>query len=350
MTPDEQAPGRDKGLILRIQRMSTEDGPGIRSTIFFKGCPLRCVWCHNPESISARPQVHWVGTRCIGCMSCIEVCPNKALTRTASGITVNRRVCTGCLSCAGVCPSTAMEVYGEYYDAQDLVREVLKDRVFFEKSGGGVSLSGGEPTLQSGFANEVLGALKEQGIHTALDTCGQCPWERLEELLAHTDLLLYDLKLMDEDLHRHYTGQGLDRILENLARAGRYCRADSRRIEIWIRTPVIPLHTDLEENIRAVGSFIRDTMNGAVARWELCAFNNLCIHKYEGLGVNWKCKEYSLMTDQDMERLAQVARTALGRGGIVHTSGPTRSAGETRIRPVHGRPPEGPCLEVKEEG
>lgn len=328
MKPDEPVPGNSQGLILRIQRMSTEDGPGIRSTVFFKGCSLRCVWCHNPESISARPQVHWVGSRCIGCMSCVEACPKKALTGTDSGIAIDRKACTGCLSCASACPSTAMEVYGRLYTAQELVNEVLKDRVYFEKSGGGVTLSGGEPTQQSGFAREVLKALKEQGIRTALDTCGQCPWERLEKLLPYTDLLLYDLKLMDEELHREYTGLCGGQILRNLARVREYWEKTGRTAQIWVRTPVIPFHTDSAENIRAIGSFIRDTLDGAVARWELCAFNDLCTHKYDGLGIDWKCSGYGLVTGDDLRHLGQVAGDALGNHEIVHTSGATREAGE----------------------
>ncbi len=322
-----QVPEKIQGLILRIQRMSTEDGPGIRSTVFFKGCPLRCVWCHNPESIPARPQVHWVSARCIGCLSCIEACPEKALKATNSGIEIDRRVCTDCLKCAEACPSTAMEVYGRYWDPEDLVDELMKDRAYFEQSGGGVTLSGGEPTRQPDFAREVLESLKEKGVHTALDTCGQCPWERLEKLLPSTDLLLYDLKLMDEELHRDYTGLCGSQIQRNLARIGDYRRERLKPLEIWVRTPVIPGHTDSEENIRAIGAFIRDTMGGSVSRWELCAFNNLCTHKYDGLGIDWKCRDYGLVADSDMDRLVRVAAESVGRGGFVHASGATAVKG-----------------------
>ena len=190
------------GTILRIQRMSTEDGPGIRSTVFFKGCPLACVWCHNPESISSRMQTHWEKTRCIGCWSCIEACIKGALAATETGIAIDRSKCDSCDACAKACPSTAMEIYGEACGPNDLVREVLKDEAYFQKSGGGVTLSGGEPTMQPLFAKELLSTFKQGGIHTALDTCGQCPWETLDALLPHTDLVLYDLKEINPDKHK----------------------------------------------------------------------------------------------------------------------------------------------------
>jgi pyruvate formate lyase activating enzyme len=315
-----------KGTILRIQRMSTEDGPGIRSTVFFKGCPLCCLWCHNPESISRKPQVHWTGTRCIGCLTCIGACPAKAIEAAKNGMVVDRDKCTGCLACTEACPSTAMEAYGEEYDLEKLLKEVLKDRVYFEKSGGGVTLSGGEPTMQAGFGRMLLRELKEEGIHTALDTCGQCSWETLESFLPYTDLVLYDIKHMYRAMHEKYTGSGNDRILENLMiLAGRMNEWGTPKA-LWIRTPVIPGYTADEENIRSIGSFIREKLGGAVSRWELCAFNNLCTHKYEGLGLEWGCRGFDLMAEDKMERLGEVAREAVKDVNIVRTSGATRKA------------------------
>ena len=200
------AEDKHQGTILRIQRMSTEDGPGIRSTVFFKGCPLTCIWCHNPESISPRPQVHWVKSRCIGCRGCIEACPKGALAFGDNGITINRVQCDSCSECVQACPSTAMEAYGEVFSADDLVREVIKDKVYFQKSGGGVTLSGGEPTMQPVFTKELLSSLKQKGVNTALDTCGQCSWETLEALLPQADLVLYDLKEIDPENHKRFTG------------------------------------------------------------------------------------------------------------------------------------------------
>ena len=200
--------------------MSTEDGPGIRSTVFFKGCPLSCIWCHNPEGISREPQVHWVKSRCIGCRGCIEACPEKALAMGDSGITIDRSRCDSCSECVQACPSTAMEAYGEVFSAHDLVREVIKDKVYFQKSGGGVTLSGGEPTMQPVFTGELLSSFKQKSVYTALDTCGQCSWETLEALLPQVDLVLYDLKELDPGNHKRFTGITNKRILQNLIMLG----------------------------------------------------------------------------------------------------------------------------------
>ncbi|MDT8271732.1 MAG: glycyl-radical enzyme activating protein [Desulfomonilia bacterium] len=313
-----------KGLILRIQRMSTEDGPGIRSTVFLKGCPLSCIWCHNPESISPRAQVHWVETRCIGCLSCLDTCPEKALTGRDKGISIDRERCTGCLVCTQTCPSTALEAYGTPSEVEDLVSELIKDRIYFEKSGGGVTLSGGEPTMQPNFSLGILKSLKEKGIHTALDTCGQCSWEILEELLPYTNLVLYDLKLMDKTLHRGYTGVSNKRILENLTRLGHFLREHPHGKSLWIRTPIIPRYTAYPENIRAIGTFLRGMPDDIVDRWELCAFNNLCTSKYDGLNIDWRCRELDLISQDEMQHLAAVARYVITHAGIVHVSGATR--------------------------
>jgi len=313
-----------KGTILRIQRMSTEDGPGIRSTVFFKGCPLSCVWCHNPESITMNPQIHWVGSRCIGCGTCIRTCPAKALTGGKDGIVIDRRSCTSCMACARECPSTAMESYGQEYELDNLVKEVLKDRIYFEKSGGGVTLSGGEPTMQPGFGRMLLKELKLNSIHTALDTCGLCSGDTLESFLPYCDLVLFDLKLMYRSLHKDYTGSNNDRILDNLLTLADRMRTRGTPGALWIRTPVIPGYTDAEENIRAIGFFLREKLAGLVQRWELCSFNNLCTNKYEGLGLDWKLKDLKLLTEQELERIGRIARESGTDPGTVRTSGATR--------------------------
>lgn len=317
-----------KGTVLRIQRMSTEDGPGIRSTVFFKGCPLGCVWCHNPESMAMNPQVHWVDSRCIGCGTCIRTCPANALSGGKDGIAIDRRLCTGCLACSQECPSTAMEAYGQEYDLDSLVKEALKDRVYFEKSGGGVTLSGGEPTMQPGFGRMLLRELKLNGVHTALDTCGLCSRDTLESFLPYCDLVLFDLKLMYRSLHREYTGSNNDRILENLLALADRMRTRRTPGALWIRTPVIPGYTDAEENIRAIGFFLKEKLAGLVQRWELCSFNNLCTGKYEGLGLDWKLKDLKLLTELELERIGRIARETAADPGMVRTSGATRKEPE----------------------
>ncbi|MFA6009184.1 MAG: glycyl-radical enzyme activating protein [Desulfobacteraceae bacterium] len=316
-----------KGLVLEIQRMSTEDGPGIRSTVFLKGCPLRCAWCHNPESISARPQVHWVESRCIGCRSCIPACPEMALSDEAGNIQINREKCLGCGSCAEACPAMAMELLGRPWSSEDLIREVLKDRVFFETSKGGVTLSGGEPTLQKTFAAKFLMGLQSASVHTALDTCGLCDNGALRALLPFSNLVLFDLKIMDSLKHKELTGSPNEQILENLKHVAEYVRSNGHKTALWIRTPVIPGATDTMENIRAIGSFLASACHGQVARWELCAFNNLCRNKYDRLGRTWMYNDAPLLTAEAMEFLAETARQSGVDPDIVSWSGVTRMPG-----------------------
>jgi len=310
------------GTILRIQRMSTEDGPGIRSTVFFKGCPLACVWCHNPESVSPRRQIRWEKTKCIGCLSCIDACIKGALAARETGIGIDRLKCDSCGACSQACPSAAMEIYGEACDPDDLVREVLKDETYFQKSGGGVTLSGGEPTMQHLFAKALLSAFKQEGLHTALDTCGQCSWETLNTLLPYTDLVLYDFKEINLDKHKVFTGASNARILENLILLSRFMKEHRLPGELWIRTPLIPDCTATPENLRGIGMFIKEHLGSSVSRWELCAFNNLCIHKYEGLGIDWDFRKTSLLSRDEAERLASLARGSGVDPGIVYLSGP----------------------------
>ena len=313
-----------KANILEIQRMSTEDGPGLRTTIFFKGCTLNCLWCHNPESISPQPQVHWISNQCIGCKTCLEVCPEGALAFTAEGNRVDRNRCTGCGLCAEECPATALELLGQSWELDDLVAEIIKDRTYFEKSGGGVTLSGGEPTLQAPFNRELLKRLKESGIHTALDTCGMCSRKALEGLLPYLDLLLFDLKEIDPQKHRRFTGTTNEKILENLIYVRDWMQSNGRPKQLWIRTPIIPDATATGENIRGIGKFISGNLDGLVNRWELCAFNNLCRDKYLRLDLDWEYGDYDLLTKLLMEKMAAVARNSGVDPAIVLWSGSTK--------------------------
>ena len=328
MTAD-RSPAPLKARILNIQRMSTEDGPGLRTTVFFKGCSLRCRWCHNPESISARTQVYWIADRCMGCGTCAALCPEIALTLTEAGVRIDRQRCSGCGQCAAACPSTAMERLGEEWTLDDLLREVLKDRAYFA-SEGGVTLSGGEPALQAEFVTPFLQQLRHQGIHTALDTAGRYDREVLDHLLPHTSLVLYDLKLSDPKLHKVFTGHLNTVILKNAMRAAELLQAGPKGRRMWIRTPIIPGATDPEGNIRGIGRFIAEHLKGAVSRWELCAFNNLCKDKYLRLGQAWAYDGCPLPERQEMERLADVARKSGVDPAMVHWSGATRLENQAR--------------------
>ncbi len=312
------------GRILHLQRLSTEDGPGIRTTVFFKGCPLRCAWCHNPESISPQPQTQWFAVRCLGCNTCLEACPNGCLSRGQDGLLIDRARCEGCGKCADACPAGAIELLGKTIRVNELLAELLKDRAYYETSGGGVTLSGGEPTLQPDFAEALLRGLKEAGVSTALDTCGLCSRQTLDRLLPHTDLVLFDIKLLDPAAHRRFTGVSNEGILQNLAYLLDYIRRN-RRPDLWIRTPLIPGATADDANLRAIGGYLAEHLDGLLSRWELCAFNNLCRDQYTRLGLTWDYAQTPLMTRAELEHCEQVARASGLRPDLVLATGATRA-------------------------
>jgi len=315
--------GSPEGLVLEIQRLSTDDGPGLRTTAFLKGCPLSCAWCHNPEGIEARPEPQWIGSRCIapvaadGCGACARACPRGALTRTADGVSViDRDNCDGCGRCAEACPGGAMELLGARMDARSLAAELLKDRAWWKRSDrGGVTLSGGEASAQGAFSREVFRLCRAAGAHTALDTSAFAAWEILEGLYAEADLVLYDLKEADPVRHRAFTGLGNELVLRNFERTAELMRRSPMPGTLWIRTPVIPGATAREENMFQLGRIIAEVAPPRLERWELCAFNRLCADKYERLGRDWAFAGSPLMEAAAMEALAEAARSG-SRGRV----------------------------------
>ncbi len=324
MLTEQQAVTGRKALVLDIQRMSTEDGPGLRTTVFLKGCTLSCSWCHNPESIHSYKEIQWMDTKCIGCRSCVNTCPHRALALTDQGLVINRKNCDRCLLCAKACPSTSIEVKGQEWTVEKLVNEVAKDRVYFEKSGGGVSVSGGEPLCQSHFVADFFRRLKNLGLHTTLDTCGMCSEASLSMVLPYTDLVLFDLKIMDSSLHERYTGAPNAVILNNIRFLADWIREKGQPSALWIRTPVIPDATATDDNIAAIGRFIAEYLSDVIKRWDLCAFNNLCLDKYKRLDQPWAHSLTGLVKRDEMNRLAQLAKSSGVNPDIVHWSGPTR--------------------------
>ncbi len=304
--------------------MSTEDGPGIRTTVFFKGCGLHCAWCHNPESIAFHPEIQWFAGRCLGCRTCTTVCPQGALTLSENGLHINREKCDGCFLCSDACPANAIEPLGKNMTSQSLMAELLKDRAYYETSKGGVTLSGGEPTMQPDFAEEVLRALQAEGIHTALDTCGVSSRSSLQRLLPHVDLVLFDLKVMDSGLHQQFTRVRNEHILENLQMLADILRTQHNPPKLWIRTPLIPDATANEANLIAIGQYIQANLEGLVERWELCAFNNLCRDQYTRLDLTWAYADQPLFSADELAHWGQVARTSGVDPQIVFTTGATR--------------------------
>ena len=253
------------GKVYDIQGFSIQDGPGIRTTVFLKGCPLKCPWCHSPESQMFKEQLSWIAMRCTGvekCGNCIDACEKRgispggtvrhAVTREEiQHVLINRELCDVCGSCSAICYPKALTICGVDYTVDELVERVSKDAPFYENSGGGVTISGGEPLCQPDFTLQVLIRLKERGIHTALDTTGCVPYDIFERVLPYTDLFLYDLKHMNADDHQSVIGVRNDLILENARRLAR----DGGKMQI--RIPVIPRFNESPENIEATGEFCK---------------------------------------------------------------------------------------------
>jgi pyruvate formate lyase activating enzyme len=289
-------------LIFNTHRMSTDDGPGMRTTLFFKGCPLSCFWCHNPESISNKPQVWAENKKCIGCGQCGDACPQQGINSEDGQIVIDQQLCVGCGTCVEVCPAKSLELLGKEYSVDDALKLVMKDRLFYERSGGGVTVSGGEPTMHVDFIQELFMRLKEVGIHTALDTCGLARQETFNELFPVVDIFLWDIKTIAPELHKKFTEFTNEKIIENLYFIADKIRLNSEK-KLWIRTPLIPEMTSDTNNISDIAQFLSNDFYDVIERWELCAFNRSCTPKYQRLGQPWICENLPSLSEADINQL-----------------------------------------------
>ena len=293
----------DQGIIFNIQRFSIHDGPGIRTTVFFKGCNLRCFWCHNPEAALVQPQLQYFPDKCIACGGCVAVCPQGAHALVDGVHTFNRDLCQSSFRCVEECFSGALQKIGKDYTVVQVMAEIERDQPYFESSGGGVTFSGGEPLLQKDFLKALLIECRGRGIHTAVDTAGNLPQEVFEEIQPLVDLFLFDIKACDEDIHRRATAAGNRRIHANLRWLS---QAGSK---IWIRIPVIPGVNDSDSEIHAIAGLLAPL---AGIQWvELMAFHTLGSEKYASLGQPYPAAG---LTPPSKVRIAEIRDVLVAKG------------------------------------
>jgi len=285
----------EKRLVLSITRMTIHNGPGIRTLILFKGCPLSCLWCSTPESQKAEPEIALQPSKCNHCGQCIPACPLKAINFTDETISLNRSLCNNCGRCAQVCYPEAIKILGQYMTVEELLREVKKDAVVYKHSGGGVTISGGEPLLNPDFTLKMLRAFKEECISTGVDTCGHMPWTSIESMLPYIDFFLWDIKHITPEKHREFTGVSNELILSN-ARS-----ISGRNIPLYIRLPVIPGYNDSEDNIRATCEFARGL--SSLVEVSLLPLHHLGKVRYDSLERAYPIADIPLVPDNVMQAI-----------------------------------------------
>jgi pyruvate formate lyase activating enzyme len=284
-----------KGIVTDIQRFSVHDGPGIRTLVFLKGCPLSCPWCCNPETQEADPELLFYEFKCIECGKCVAACAENAIGQ-AGKPRVDRGRCTLCGECAKACPSGALKMRGDPMTVDEVYAVIEKDRIFYDKSGGGVTFSGGEPLVQWEFLLAMLEKLRREGIHTAVETTGYAPWETVEKVKGRVDLFLYDLKILDDAVHRETVGVSNDLVRENLGRLA------SDGAQVIVRIPVIPGYTQDVKNIRSIFSFVASL--GRIKTVHLLPYHGYGKSKYKSVGRTYGLEDVTPPEREDMDALA----------------------------------------------
>lgn len=312
------------GRVFAIERCSLHDGPGIRTTVFFKGCPLRCLWCHNPESQEQASTLYSLKERCIRCGACIGTCPQHCHQADGDGtISIDRRRCTGCGACTRACPADALEVKGSLMSAEDVLAEIARDKPYYDSSGGGMTISGGEPLSQWAFAEALLRGARKRGIHTCVETSGFAPFEHLSALEAWTDLFYFDIKETNSEKHLEYTGVKNTCILENLAKLDRYGAT------IVLRCPVIPGFNDRPDHFAAIAELANRLQN--VCEINLLPYHPLGESKSHRIGETYPMPDEIRIDNDSMERWAktlqeQVAIPVLASPSAISSGSTTPAA------------------------
>lgn len=284
-----------QALVTNIQKFSVRDGPGIRSIVFFKGCPLKCQWCANPENISFEKEIMFYDSKCIACNMCAAACANGAITADEKGLQYNRSKCSLCGMCVKACSTKARVIKGNLMEVKEVIEDIDSDIIFYKTSGGGVTFSGGEPLLHAEFIKEIARDYREKGLSSVVETCGCVPWEKIELVKEWIDLFLYDVKFIDEEKHKLYCGGSNELILNNLRRL-------SEESAVIARIPIIPGINDTERDIRMAGEFL-DTLKNDLKGIHILPYHNFGISKYDSLGKEYKLSQVKVPDQEHMNTI-----------------------------------------------